>query len=92
MYRKETASDRAIVQKVTQALINHGLRSPCAIQVVSRGGIVTLTGTIEHVFQRKNAVRTATGVGGVRRVTDQLSIKHRNTWADHSSAPPRHSN
>jgi osmotically-inducible protein OsmY len=92
MLRKESTSDRALVQKITQALSNHGLRSPCAIRVLSHGGIVTLSGTIEYVFQRKNAVQTATGVPGVRRVTDQLSIKHRDTWAEHSKAPPQHSN
>jgi osmotically-inducible protein OsmY len=92
MLHKETAPDRAIVQKVTQALSNHGLRSPCAIHIVARGGVVTLSGTIEYVFQRKNAVQTATGVPGVRRVTDQLSIKHRNTWSDHSNAPKQHPN
>jgi osmotically-inducible protein OsmY len=85
MLGKITASDRAVVQKVTQALINHGLRPPCDIQVLSKGGNVTLSGTIQYVFQRKNAVRTAMGVPGVRRVIDQLKVKHRETWVDRTS-------
>ena len=84
MLGKETVSDRVISQKVTQALANHGLRAPCEIRVSARGGNVTLAGTIEFDHQRKNAVRSALGVAGVRRVVDQLHIKAHRGWAQES--------
>jgi len=86
MHGRESASDRVVVQKVTQVLINHGLRPPCEIHVLSRSGTVTLTGTIQFEYQRKNAVRSASAVPGVRRVKDQLALKHRGSWADKSTA------
>ena len=88
---KQTASDRVVIQKVTQMLINHGIRTPCDIHIASKGGNVTLSGTIQYDFQRKNAVRTAMGVPGVRRVIDQLTVKHRETWTDRTSARRPHS-
>ncbi len=81
MLGKETSTDRILTQKVTQQLINHGLRSPCQIAVLSRRGNVTLSGTIEYEHQRHNAVRTARGVSGVRRVIDQLHTKQRPRWS-----------
>jgi len=59
MLGKITASDRVVIQKVTQTLINRGVRTPCDIRVASKGGTVTLTGTVQYEYQRKNAVRTA---------------------------------
>ncbi|MGQ9576052.1 MAG: BON domain-containing protein [Thermoguttaceae bacterium] len=92
MYDRERASDRAIAQKVSQNLINRGLRPPCDIRVMSRNGIVTLSGIIQYEYQRKNAIRTALAVPGVRRVTDQLTVKHRESWADRTSAQRRMAN
>ncbi len=88
MIGRESASDRVVIQKVTQVLINHGLRPPCEIHVICRGGNVTLTGTIQFEYQRKNAVRSASTVPGVRRVKDEMAVKHRVTWGDRSTWRP----
>ena len=92
MYGRETASDRVVVQKVTQVLINHGLRPPCDIHVTSKSGTVTLAGSVQFEYQRKNAARSASVVPGVRRVKNQLALKHRDSWADKSTARQRPAN
>lgn len=74
--------DRTIAQKVNQALISHGFRPPCHINVTVRNADVTLTGTIQYENQRRNAMRTAQGVAGVRRVLDQLHVQEHPIWAD----------
>jgi osmotically-inducible protein OsmY len=66
--------DRTIVQQVTQRLATRGLRSPCRIDVQSRGGEVTLTGSIQYPHQRSAALQAASTATGVRHVVDNLKV------------------
>ena len=74
--------DNVLVQKVSQMLVNHGFRPPCRIDVASHNGTVTLSGTLQYENQRRNAIRTAQAIPGVRRVTDQMRIQKHQIWAD----------
>ena len=68
-------NDRGIVQQVTQRLATRGLRSPCRIDVQSRSGEVTLTGSIQYPHQRAAAVQAASTAAGVRQVVDRMTVK-----------------
>jgi BON domain-containing protein len=74
MYHKPKVPDRQILQKVTTQLPARGIRPPCNVRVNVRNGTVTISGTIEFEMQRKAAVHAATGVNGVQRVVDQLTV------------------
>ncbi len=78
MYHKPKVPDRQIVQKVTTQLPARGIRPPCNVRVSVHNGTVTLAGKIEFEMQRKAAIHAATGVNGVQRVVDQLTVM-RNT-------------
>lgn len=67
--------DRTIMQQVTQRLATRGLRSPCRIDVQSRNGEVTLTGSIQYPQQRAAAMQAAATASGVRHVVDRLTMK-----------------
>jgi len=45
------------------------------VECIVRDGTVTLLGTVEHLFQRKAAVRAVSRLLGVRRVIDEIAIK-----------------
>ena len=74
MYHKPKVPDHQIVQKVTTQLPRRGIRPQCYVRVLVRDGSVTLSGTIEFEMQRKAALHAATGVNGVQRVIDQLTV------------------
>ncbi len=89
----ERRSDRALAQKVSQSLINHGFRAPCRIEVAVRGSDVILSGTIQFPNQRRNAIRSVQTITGVRRVIDHLHVQEHVIWADrmpgaHKPSPP----
>ena len=67
--------DRTITQQVAQRLTTRGLSSPCRIDVKSKNGEVTLTGTIQYPHQRTAANQAASTAAGVRRVVDHLTVK-----------------
>jgi osmotically-inducible protein OsmY len=57
-----------------QQLSNRGVRSPCEVSAVVSDGSVTLSGQIEHEYQRRSAVRAAQNTAGVKRVLDHLHV------------------
>ena len=67
--------DQVITQQLTLKLANSGIRSPCQVTVAARNGDVTLTGTVQYPHQKVAAMRAASGIQGVRRVTDQMTVK-----------------
>jgi osmotically-inducible protein OsmY len=69
------AQDRTIVTQVLQRLATKGLRSPCRIDVQSRNGEVTLTGSLQYGYQRASALQAASTAAGVRHVVDRLTVK-----------------
>jgi hyperosmotically inducible protein len=70
----ETALDRAISDRVRSALAEDAALSKEAsgIQVVSQGGIVTLTGTVSGPSARDRATIVANAVGSVVQVENRL--------------------
>lgn len=70
-----SGQDRNIAQAVTQRLAMRGIRTPCRIDVQSRNGEITLTGSIQYPYQRSAAVQAASTTSGVRYVVDRMTIK-----------------
>jgi osmotically-inducible protein OsmY len=68
------AADQTITNQVMMKLAKRGFRAPCNVRVQTKRGEVTLTGTVQFPHQKGAAVQAATGVTGVRRVTDQTTI------------------
>lgn len=67
--------DQAITQKVTDRLANRGVRAPCRVAVATKNGQVTLSGSVQYGHQKRLAVNAASGITGVRRVVDALTVK-----------------
>jgi len=64
-----------ISQQVTNKLTSRGIGAPCHVSVLTRNGEVTLSGTVRQGHQKSTAVQAATGIAGVRRVIDRLTVK-----------------
>lgn len=71
----ERGEDRLILQRVNHQLSSRGIRNPCHVEASIKNGDVTLGGTLQYEHQRRTAIQAATGVNGVRRVTDQMRVK-----------------
>ena len=67
--------DRNIAQAVTQRMAMRGIRTPCRIDVQSRNGEVTLSGSIQYPHQRAAAMQAASTTSGVRHVVDRMTVK-----------------
>ena len=67
--------DTKIVMQVTNKLAGRGVTNPCKVAVASSKGLVTLSGSVQHVHQKKAAEQAATGVTGVKRVNNLLVVK-----------------
>jgi hypothetical protein len=66
--------DKALAQKVERALRGSLGSLADGIDVTASGGKVTLWGTVPERAKQRIAVRTATGVKGVKSVLDNMSI------------------
>jgi osmotically-inducible protein OsmY len=66
--------DDLLNKKVMQQLSNRGVRPPCQVVVSNSDGSITLSGQIEHEYQRRSAVRAAQNTAGVKRVLDKLQV------------------
>src|SRR5258708_4768866 len=62
MTRATQVPDRTITQQATQKLANRGIRSPCHVNVQSRGGDVTLSGTVQFAHQKGAAAQVVGGI------------------------------
>ena len=67
--------DRTLTQQASQKLANRGFRSPCHVEVQSKNGDVTLSGTVQFAYQKQAATQLVSGIVGVRRVTDLMTVK-----------------
>ena len=67
--------DAKINLQIVNKLAGRGITNPCKVTVSSNKGEVTLSGTVQHPHQRKAAEQAATGITGVRRVSNQLVVK-----------------
>ncbi len=67
--------DASITAAVKSSFVKEPGLSATAIEVSTDKGIVTLKGSVDTDLARKNAIQIATGVEGVRGVTDKLNVK-----------------
>ncbi|HEX7379890.1 MAG TPA: BON domain-containing protein [Pirellulales bacterium] len=95
MDRKDPISDATISKNVTRQLSARGLRPPCRIQVRTRQGEVTLSGTVQFVHQRDAAVQAVRTVEGIKRLVENLKVtppaKHQYGQPASGSSPTAHS-
>ena len=71
------SQDQVITQHVTNKLAKGGISSPCRVVVQTKNGEVTLSGTVQYNHQKGAATKAASGIAGVRRVIDHMSVKPR---------------
>jgi osmotically-inducible protein OsmY len=70
-----SATDDRITQQVTNKLASRGFASPCRLSVQTSNGQVTLSGIVQYAHQKGAAVSAVSGMTGVRRVIDQITVK-----------------
>jgi len=66
--------DAKILQYASRRLSSCGIRPPAKVTVTSVNGDVTLSGTLQYEHQRSSATQALSGVEGVRRVIDRLTV------------------
>jgi osmotically-inducible protein OsmY len=69
------ANDDRITTTVTNKLATRGFSSPCRVTVQTSNGQVTLLGTVQHAHQIGAATAAVSGMSGVRRVINQVTVK-----------------
>lgn len=68
-------ADLKLTQTVNNKLAMRGIRSPCNVTVTTKGGEVTLTGSVTQPHMKQAAAQVATSTNGVKRVINQLIVK-----------------
>jgi osmotically-inducible protein OsmY len=71
------ANDDRINRTVTNKLATRGFSSPCRVTVQTSNGQVTISGTVQHAHQISAATAAVSGMSGVRRVINQVTVKAR---------------
>lgn len=66
--------DNQVSRSVTQKLAQRSAGSGCRVTATVSNGYVTLSGTVEHEYQRKPILSSLNGITGVRRVIDQTQL------------------
>jgi osmotically-inducible protein OsmY len=67
--------DDRITQQVNNKLAARGFCSPCRLSAQTSNGQVTLSGIVQYAHQKSAAVSAISGMVGVRRVIDQITLK-----------------
>ncbi len=70
-----TPGNRQLASKVVETLRNSGSLRHYNIDITVNNGVAELTGTVATPEQRVEAVRLVTGVAGVSRVTEKLTLQ-----------------
>ena len=66
-------NDKALLKDVNKRLMRTGTQTKITASV--SGGRVTLIGTLQYEHQRRNIIRSANYVNGVRNVVDQMTVQ-----------------
>ncbi len=66
--------DKTLLRSVTQKLSQRVGGSGSKINASVVSGVLTLTGTLSQEYLRKSIISSMTGIGGIRRVTDQMTV------------------
>jgi osmotically-inducible protein OsmY len=69
-------SDDFLIDTIRQKLAADQVVKGGAIEVVVKGGVVTLSGTVEEDKQKNKAEKIAKKVNGVKSVTNEIKIAH----------------
>jgi hyperosmotically inducible protein len=74
--QKDNSSDRAITQKIRQAVHNDKGLSTYAhnVKIITQGGNVTLRGPVRSEDEKNNVEAKAMSVAGREHVTNQLEV------------------
>jgi osmotically-inducible protein OsmY len=67
--------DKTLLKTVIQRLARSGAGSLSRVTATVRSGEVTMNGTIGYEHERRNILKAASGVSGVRRVIDQIRVE-----------------
>ena len=74
-------SDEHLQNQVEQKLLAHGIRPPCRVTVVVRNGVVTVSGTVQHDYQRSAVVHACRAMTGVKRIVNNVQAPgFHNVW------------
>jgi osmotically-inducible protein OsmY len=68
------AKDGHITRHVTNKLASRGFGSQ-HLTVHTIDGLVTLSGSVQFAQQKRAALRVISGISGIRRVIDQMTVK-----------------
>ena len=66
--------DKTLLIAVSQKLIQRSGGSGCKLTASVSSGTVTLSGILAQEYQRRAIISAMNGVGGVRRVVDQMQV------------------
>jgi osmotically-inducible protein OsmY len=68
------AKDDHVTRNINNKLASRGFGSQ-HLTVATRNGLVTISGGVQFAHQKKAALKAIAGLMGVRRVTDQMTVK-----------------
>lgn len=71
----QNSRDNRVLQLVKNKLGSRGFGSESHLAVQFSNGMLTLSGSVQYAHQKKAAVRAITGMAGVNRVIDQMTVK-----------------
>jgi osmotically-inducible protein OsmY len=71
----ETAQDEALSNSVRKRLVANKKEDLTGVKVVSSGGTVYLTGTVESLDAREEAIKIAWATTGVKSVVNTLVVQ-----------------
>jgi osmotically-inducible protein OsmY len=73
MERKQVP-DNQLNRLVTQKLSQRSAGSGARVSATVANGYVTISGTVEHEYERRPLVNAISSLSGVRRVVDQITL------------------
>ena len=68
--------DRELTKSVNKKLLQRA-GSGCKITATVASGMVTLSGVLEQDYQRRALISAMTGINGVKRVVDTMTVAPR---------------
>ena len=70
-------SDRELLKSVNKKLLQRVGGSGCKIIATVASGTVTLTGVLSEEYQSRALISTMSGINGVKRVVDSMTVAPR---------------
>jgi osmotically-inducible protein OsmY len=73
---KRPVDDTTLSDQVLSALLRNPITGEHEVRTVAGQGLVTLTGTVDHYYEKVEAENVAESVRGVIEVQNQLEVRH----------------